>query len=362
MKKKNFHSLMAICMFLMAIWGCFSVPETGFSQGTQTETLSLTVDDAQIEKWIGRENRMPHPVVAGLESRDESTLHFYFSKSYGQRAQGVIATAKSAREKTLRFLPAETVENIHVYLLGDINQYFDAVKSDGRAPEWAAGLTLLRDGVILIRLSSNGTSRIEPERTLAHELNHAALRRYSGDHYFPHWFYEGLAMTATDDWNLSRAEAMGKAAMSGQLLDLQEIDAAFGKTGTIVDLAYAESAHFVSWLAKTHGDEAVKKLIEQVASGTAFDEAFKQNFERTPEAACRLWLDSISREESLLASIFSHDGIFFMISVFAAFGLCVALWRRSGNRKRRLAAMNKEIPDTALPENLRNFGPFQKKQ
>lgn len=341
---------------------CFAWPVSAHAQGTQIESFSMAVTDQQVEEWLGRESRIEHPVIKGLEKRDAATLHFYFSKSYGQRAEAVIATAEKAREKNLRFLPPETVKDIHVYLIGDINQYFEALHSPGRGPEWAAGLTILRDGVILIRLSSHGTARIEPEKTLAHELNHAALRRFAQDNYFPHWFYEGLAMTATDDWDINRAESLGKAAMSGQLLELDEIDAAFGKTGTIVDLAYAESAHFVSWIAKEKGDDAMKLLIRKVSNGEEFDKAFIDVYKRSPKAAFKIWYDSISRGESILASIFSHDGLFFFISLFAAVALSIALWRRTAIRKRRLAAMNQGLSESNLPSNLQNFGPFQVKK
>lgn len=348
-----------IAMILLLSITAIAMPLDASAQGTQTETLSLNITDTQVEEWMGRESRLSHPVMDGLEKRDLSTLHFYFSKEYGQRAEAVMATAQKAREKNMRFLPAETLEDVNIYLIGNINMYFDALGSKGRAPDWAAGLTILRDGVILIRLAPNGTSKIEPEMTLAHELNHVALRRFAQNNEFPHWFYEGLAMTATEDWNINRAETLAKAAMAGQLLDLAAIDDAFGKIGTIVDLAYAESAHFVSWLAKENGDDAVKKLIADVATGTPFDKAFIQTFGRSPEAAFSVWHQNMSRGENLLASIFSHDGLFFMISVFAAFGLMAALWRKSAVRKARMNAMNQDISEAVLPGNLKSFGPFR---
>ena len=352
-----------VLLGLLLILVCL-VPVTGFAQtgptaqGAYTDAFGMTVDDAQIEAWLGRERSLDHPLVEGLEAQDAATLHFYFSREYAQRAKSVIASAEQARERTLRFLPKETVEDIHVYLLGNINMYFEAQNSRGRAPEWAAGLTLLHDGVILIRLAPHGTSRIEPERTLAHELNHAALRRFSQDNVFPHWFYEGLAMLATDDWGLQRSEVLGRASMAGQLLELDELDAAFGKTGALVDLAYAESAHFVIWIASLKGDEGVRQLIREVATGRPFDQAFADVYERSPEAAFALWHTHISRDENLLASLFSRDGLFFFISLFAAFGLMFALWRKSAARTRRKANMNQAVPVSALPENLRNFGPF----
>lgn len=350
-----------ICMAWMIAMSAMVYASPAAAQGSAAaERFGMILNDAQIESWLGREARIRHPVMEGLVSKDAATLHFYFSRAYGQRAEGVIATSEKAREKTLRFLPEETVAGVTVYLLPDINDYFIALGSQGRAPEWSAGLTILRDGVILIRLAPRGTTRVEAEMTLAHELNHAALRRYVGENAVPHWFYEGLAMTATDDWNLQRAEVLSTAAMGGRLLDLSGIDEAFGKTGTLVDLAYAQSAHFVSWLAKDFGDDAVRQLIRETSNGVSFDTAFYHAFGRSPKAAFALWRDHMSRGESFLASLFSHDGLFFFISIFAAFALSVALWRRSRLRRERLAAMSNDLPDSSLPPNLRNFGPFAK--
>lgn len=331
---------------------------SAIAQTSPVDNYGVLVGDEQVEEWFGRESRLEHPVVEGLEREDSEGLHFYFERSYSQRAKAVIRSARDAQQKSLRFLPPESVKNIHIYLLGDINRYFIEQGSKGRAPEWAAGLTILRDGVILIRLAPRGSTRIEPEMTLAHELNHVALRRVAADAYFPHWFYEGLAMTTTDDWNLNRAEVLARASMSGRLLDLNSIDDAFGKVGAIVELAYSESAHFVSWLAKEYGDDVVKKLIAQTAGGDDFDSAFYSLYGRSPRAAFALWHDRMSRERSVFASIFSPDGVFFIISLFAAIALTIALIRRSGARKRRLAAMAREESYEALPENLRNFGPF----
>lgn len=336
---------------------CF-VAATANAQNPPIDNYGALVGDAQIEEWLGRESRLDHPVIDGLETQDAEQLHFYFERNYAQRAQAVIRTAHDARQKSLRFLPPEAVENIHIYLLGDINRYFREQGSQGGAPEWAAGLTILRDGVILIKLAPRGTSRIEPEMTLAHELNHVALRRIARDAYFPHWFYEGLAMTTTDDWNINRAEVLARASMAGKLFDLDGIDDAFGKIGATVELAYAESAHFVSWLAKENGDESIKKLIEQTANGQPFDAAFSDIYGRSPRAAFALWHDQMSRDRSLFANVFSPEGIFFIISVFAAIALTIALIRRTSARKQRLAAMAREDSLETLPENLRNFGPF----
>ncbi|MBQ1267591.1 MAG: hypothetical protein IIY06_12705 [Proteobacteria bacterium] len=350
------HILSMILAFLTCLV-MLSGPFNAFAQ-TSANAEAIMVSDAQVEAWMGRESAVKHPAVPHLKRAENATLHFYYDMAYERRALDVIESATMARLKNLRFLPKETVENVHIYLLGDMNAYFRAQNAPGRAPEWAAGLSILRDDVILIRLKSVGTTPIEPSKTLAHELNHVALRRFGGDAFYPHWFYEGLAMLSTDDWNLQRAESLAHASMSGSLLDLPGIEAAFGKTGAIVDLAYAESAHFVSWLAKNNGDDKIKKLIIDVAGGKKFDDAFLEIFGHTPNGAFKIWHDAMSKEESVLASFFSGDAIFFYVSVFAALALTIALIRRRRARRERLESMTSDVSVETLPENLRHFGPF----
>ena len=332
-------------------------PADGFAQtSANSEAIMITQD--QREAWLGREAQTHHPAVPHLKRANNATLHFYYDMAYERRAQAVIESAPMARQRNLRFLPAETLENVHIYLLGDMNSYFRAQKAPGRAPEWASGLSILQDDVILIRLRSVGTTPIEPERTLAHELNHVALRRFGGNAHFPHWFYEGLAMLSTEDWGIKRAESLANASITGQLLDLPGIEEAFGKTGAIVDLAYAESAHFLSWLAKTNGDEKIKKLIVAVAGGKKFDDAFLEIFDHTPNASFAIWHEKLSKDQSVLASFFSGDAIFFYVSIFAVLALSIALVRRNRVRKARLQNMSADVPLETLPENLRHFGPF----
>ncbi len=353
--------LRLIALTGLILIGLLSVqPTRALAQTALAETQMLVLSDDQIAAWMGREAQIKHPAVPRLKHQDAATLHFYYEMAYERRAQDVIKSAPMARLKNARFLPEKAVEGVHIYLLGSLNTYFEAQKAPGRAPEWASGLSILRDDVILIRLKPLGTTRIEPERTLAHELNHVALRRVAGDSYFPHWFYEGLAMLTTDDWGINRAETLAQASMNGQLLDLNAIDAAFGKTGATVELAYAESAHFTSWLAKSFGDDSIRQLITRVSQGEPFNDAFIAAFDRSPNAAFALWHDVMAQKKSFLASLGSGDAIFFYMSVFAGVALVIALVRRRRIRKARLESMADARPVSELPENLRHFGPFTK--
>lgn len=351
-------------LFLIFLLNLLFLPfaKTVFAQVTRgsdpSPTHVLTLSDEQIDAWMGREARVQHPAVEGLEHRRQAELDFYFDKEYAMRAQFVINSAERAKAKTLRFLPEKTLDNVHIYLLADMNSYFEAQNARGRAPDWAAGLAILRDGVILIRLKPKGASRLEPEKTLAHELNHVALRRMASEASFPHWFYEGFAMLATDDWNLNRATTLANASIGGQVMALNDLNAAFSSKGTRVELAYAQSAHFVSWLAQKYGDTAISQTIEGVSKGDDFDTAFQKALGYSPSEVYQVWHEAMAKDHSRIVMFFSPEGIFFAISIFAAIGLSFSIWRRRRIKRRRYQNQTDDISVSELPPNLRKFGPF----
>ena len=60
---------------------CF-VAATAIAQNPPIDNYGALVGDAQIEEWLGRESRLDHPVIGGLETQDAEQLHFYFSSFF----------------------------------------------------------------------------------------------------------------------------------------------------------------------------------------------------------------------------------------------------------------------------------------
>ncbi|MFA5624771.1 MAG: peptidase MA family metallohydrolase [Bradymonadales bacterium] len=339
-------------ILMLLLFGAISAQAQGLSPNSESHILHFSEDFSST--WLLREGRVEHPAVAGLSKVEANKLYFYVDPNYELRAQSVIQSSASAREMTMRYLPESFVSDVHIYLLGDINQYFEGLGEKARAPSWAAGLAILSDGVILIRLKPTTASLIEPERTLAHELNHIALKRMSNNNPLPHWFYEGFAMLSTEKWNIHRAEILAHASMTGRIFAFDKISNSFPAQGAAVDLAYAQSSHFVSWIVKQWGEANFKRFLERIAAGTAFKDAFRSQYGVALASAEMEWRSGLEKKNSWFAPLLTITSILMFLGAVIVLGLGIMRQKR---RKRALKQPD-ALPREALPKNLRHFGPF----
>ena len=107
---------------------------------------------------------------------------------------------------------------VEVAVEEDIADWFDRRGVPPRNPEWAAGLALLDQNVILVR-----TANPEWESTLRHELAHIAVALASGGARVPVWFHEGFAIATAEQWSLERAGTMIRAGLSGNIHPFEEL-------------------------------------------------------------------------------------------------------------------------------------------
>lgn len=345
-----------VLLWIMIFGVLVSLSGSVYAQGLSpsSESHILHFNEQMMGSWLGREGRVTHPVVKGLVEKHVNSLNFYYDPNFEARAEAVMASSATARQMTMQFLPESYVSNVHIYLLADINQYFVALGGVGRAPAWAAGLAILRDGVILIRLKPNSASLIEPERTLAHELNHVALKRMTNDNPLPHWFYEGFAMLSTEKWNIHRAEILAHASMTDRILPFSKITKSFPEKGATVDLAYAQSSHFVSWLVKQWGEHTFKQFLAKLAAGDEFNEAFKAQYGLALSSAQMEWRNGLVEKNSWFAPLITAGSIIAFLGAIVV----VALGIMRQKRRKRALRQPDNLPRELLPQNLRHFGPF----
>src|SRR5262249_39192132 len=120
----------------------------------------------------------------------------------------------------------------------------------GRPPKWAVALAYPAHGIILL----NALSLTEPEGpiTLRHELAHVALGQFSPD--WPRWFQEGIAQHLTGERvNLTHYAALFRAVTQEKVFHFEDLADSFPDRPSDVEVAYAQSADFVAWLAGHHG-------------------------------------------------------------------------------------------------------------
>ena len=147
---------------------------------------------------------------------------------------------------------------VEVAVEEDIADWFDRRGVPPRNPEWAAGLALLDQNVILVR-----TANPEWESTLRHELAHIAVALASGGARVPVWFHEGFAIATAEQWSLERAGTMIRAGLSGNIHPFEELRDRFPPTSSSADLAYAQSFHFVRYVQEA-GAHVFRDILADV--------------------------------------------------------------------------------------------------
>jgi hypothetical protein len=158
-------------------------------------------------------------------------------------------------------------------------------------PPWVAGYALSERGiVVLLPARSPSYPDSSMDDLLRHEVAHVLIARASGstsseERRLPRWFHEGVAMIAGLSWGLDESSRLMWTLLRGNEVPLAEVERAFGGSPAAVRAAYTASGAFVRDLLAEHGQEVVGEILDGVASGLPFDEAFRQATGMTLAAA-----------------------------------------------------------------------------
>ena len=139
-------------------------------------------------------------------------------------------------------------------------------------PEWANGLAYPRARVIYLHEAPPAELR----RTLAHELAHIAVGALSPEgagRGVPLWLNEGLAVAASERVSWERMWTLSGSAAVGGLLPFRELTRSFPASGGRAEVAYAQSAHFVTYLSESRGRAALLSFTRAAARGEGLEEA-----------------------------------------------------------------------------------------
>lgn len=297
-----------------------------------------------------------HPLLDDLKTEaSPHGIRFHYPERFEAQVRPLLDEAPEIQQKILKDFAPNTLDGVNVYLLPSIERYFTERDIFPRSPHWASGLALLREDVILIRLKPIAGGRLELDRTLGHELSHIALHRHAGGARLPTWFIEGFAIFQTEEWTMTRAEALVEAGLAGNIRPLRELTRGFPSDGGEAQLAYAESAHFVFWLSQRYGREHVRTLLDHLHKGQTFDGAFASTFPGTFREVEASWRESIEIEGGWVWTLFNAGTAAVLLLIILAF-LASRVRRRRREALARLAAT--EAPNPGIPVHLRDFGPF----
>lgn len=215
------------------------------------------------------------------------------------------------------------------------HEEFKARVAEVRGPEWAAGLALPEQGLILLRSPKLLLDPNQYRLLVIHELTHlylsAALRRRE----HPLWLEEGLAMYAADEGGLGRTAAMTRGVLGKGLIPFAELESHYPAEEAQVELAYAQSYYFVSWLLNQYGPGVLRQVVAELARGRETTQAF---YAATGQGLATLearFGEEMTSRFSWLAVLTAGGSLWALVSLGAGLGLVL---RRRAHR-RRLRAM-----------------------
>lgn len=169
----------------------------------------------------------------------------------------------------------------------------------GKPPSWAAALAYPEHNLILLEAHS----LVAPDDTeaLRHELSHVALGQLGGDAW-PRWFQEGLAvyLTGTDRFSLAPYSVLFRAVMQERVFPLQDLARQWPDQPLDVEIAYAQSASFVTQLFERHSPAEVAVLFDAVKAGDPFETAFAKAFHTSLPMEETAWRKDLPRRYSWL--------------------------------------------------------------
>jgi peptidase MA superfamily protein len=144
-------------------------------------------------------------------------------------------------------------------------------------PSWVSGYALSERGIIVLlpqRVPTYPDSSLED--LMGHEVAHVLVARAAGNRPMPRWFHEGVAMIAGLTWGLDDRTRLTYSLVTDREISLAGLDDLFAGGEGAAHRAYAISGAFVRDLLDRHGEDAAARILDGVADGLPFEEAFRR--------------------------------------------------------------------------------------
>lgn len=215
--------------------------------------------------------------------------------------------------------------------------------TDPPPPAGALGVAYPRRGLVVLSLSAGAATLPIALRALyTHELSHIALGAAVSQRPVPRWFAEGLAIRHSGEMSWGRLEALWGATVSGTLVPIDRLDAAFPAGDHQDTLAYAESGDFVGFLAEADRPDALAELCARVRAGVPFRRALEANYATDLEDLQKQFFARLDRRFSIVPALTGVGAVWGVVAL-----LLIVAWRRK-RREARAKLARWEVEESAM--------------
>jgi len=188
-------------------------------------------------------------------------------------------------------------------------------------PEWANGLAYPQARVIYLHRDHHEGLK----RTLEHELAHIALAELRA---LPLWLNEGLAVWASERVSFERMKTLTQARLTGELIPISTLNRRFPASPSQAQLAYAQSAHFVTSLADEHGEERLRSTLQSLSVGEPLEGALHHHLGQGLGPLEARWRATLTHGRLEGLSSLAQEGVPMALGVALTLLIGLALWLR----------------------------------
>jgi hypothetical protein len=202
-------------------------------------------------------------------------------------------------------------------------------------PPWIAGFAHgATDTVVLFPARSFRYPHDSLQAVLHHEIAHILIGRAGGNGTVPRWFNEGLATVAERAWHFEDRRHLAWMLVTRGPLGMDEVDRRFELGASEAAGAYALASAFVRDLIDTHGVDLPARILEGVAAGAGFDEAFRAAAGQPIQMAERQFHARLTSWEQWVPLLTSPFALWTLVTLLALYAIHVRQRRRAERRAR----------------------------
>jgi hypothetical protein len=267
---------------------------------------------------------------------------FYYRGLDRHTAEMLAEHAAQRIPEIAEVLGVPTGRAMHIFLAHD--QHAFETLQPGKTHDWADGTAWPHRSLIYLRSPRVRPGTAKPlTQVLDHEITHVLLGQAFGPRPVPTWLQEGLAQWVAGEIGPEIPERIGRGQLSGGLLTLEDLSDGFPREAHRADLAYAQSADLIAYLAGEYGPEVLPTLIGEMAQGASVNAALLHATGDRSDQIDRAWRGRLAGS-GLWFTALANDSFFF------ALGVPLALLAGIGVRRRRRKVLERWEEEERLQE------------
>ena len=203
---------------------------------------------------------------------DVVRVHWYAGdNAFGQRA---LRIGEKAIKDAGDLLGVTETDPIDYFVYADQTAFYDVLGPAIR--ENVGGIAMPEIRTLFANIAPSDENAAWVGVVVPHELTHLVFGTATNNPYHdpPHWLNEGLAVYLSEGYTSAARGDVERTARAGEIMPLRALVGQFPTTAERFGLAYDESVSAIDYLIRTHGQEALVKLIRSYADGVSDDAAF----------------------------------------------------------------------------------------